>query len=205
MSRCMMAAAFLVFAGTGWAQTTPAQDSLTVFKAGDTARAAAVNANFKLVWNRLNSLAAENQKLAKQVDSLRKAPGAGGDSQDSRLPIGTVVASLLPPTEFYASFSAKTWMLADGSPAPASYVTAFKTENLPDLRGVFLRGVNQGRGDAFSDPAGTARAPGSLQGDATRRPDSAFIVSNGGAHTHVLDLEAGASRNYAATGAPVAA
>ncbi len=56
------------------------------------------------------------------------------------------------------------------------------TFNLPDYRGEFLRGLDNGRG------IDTDRVLGSAQDDATARPNTNFTVSgntnNGGAHTH---------------------
>jgi microcystin-dependent protein len=198
----MLAAVLFVFVALGRSQTVPAPDSLTVFKAGDTARASAVNANFKLLWTRLNALAAENQGLGKKLDSLKKASTGGGDSLG--LPIGTIVPSTLPPAKFEAQFPAKTWLLADGSRTDAAeYAAAFGTDRLPDLRGVFLRGMNLGRSDNYSDPAGN-RTAGSAQGDATSLPDSAFVLASAGSHSHAVDLETTATRNFEVAGSRVA-
>ena len=72
MSGCLLAAVLPAFSGPGGAQAR-VQDTLTVFKAGDTARASAVNANFKLLLDRMNALAEANGQLVGKVDSLRKA------------------------------------------------------------------------------------------------------------------------------------
>ncbi len=66
------------------------------------------------------------------------------------------------------------------------------TFNLPDYRGRFLRGVDQGAG---RDPDATGRtAPatggntgdtvGSIQVEATKRPNTAFTTDSQGSHTH---------------------
>src|SRR5687767_7414243 len=102
MSRHMLMAVLLGGLGTGWAQSRP--DTLTVFRTGDTARAAAVNANFKVLWDRMNALAAENLSLVKKMDSLKASVPRTGDTAGSRLPIGTIIASLLPPQKFEAYF-----------------------------------------------------------------------------------------------------
>jgi hypothetical protein len=63
------------------------------------------------------------------------------------LPVGTVVASMLTQTQFNAQVGSGNWKLADGSSsAGTTYqaVTGFST--LPDLRSVFLRGKDNGRG-----------------------------------------------------------
>ena len=52
------------------------------------------------------------------------------------------------------------------------------TFNLPDLRGEFVRGLDDGRG------VDTSRTLGSSQGDATALPSNAFTTSNPGNHSH---------------------
>ena len=52
------------------------------------------------------------------------------------------------------------------------------TFNLPDLRGEFVRGLDDGRG------VDTSRTLGSSQGDATALPNNAFTTSNPGNHNH---------------------
>lgn len=72
MSRCMLGAVLLAFLGMVQAEER-VSDSLTVFKPGDTARASAVNANFKLIMDRMNALALANQQLSGKIDSLQKS------------------------------------------------------------------------------------------------------------------------------------
>lgn len=206
MSNGILVAAFLGLLGTG-----KAADSLAVFRPGDTARASTVNANFKLLWERMNALAAENRALAadnrvlgRRVDSLRLArpPISDGDSLDARLPVGTIVASLLPPALFAGSFRTKTWQLADGSLTDApEYAAAFGTNLLPDLRGVFLRGLNLARSDSLADPDGS-RLPGKGQGDATRLPKTGFTIGSAGSHNHSMNFETSATRAPQASGQP---
>jgi len=52
------------------------------------------------------------------------------------------------------------------------------TFNLPDLRGEFVRGLDDGRG------VDTSRTLGSSQGDATALPNNDFTTSNPGNHSH---------------------
>jgi len=102
-------------------------------------------------------------------------------------PIGSITAYVGP----YADDPNNNWLLCDGREVPkASYpdlYTALQDSfgtpsgpmvfRLPDLRGLFLRGVNGNRSDSYSDPdAGSRTAPlpgghvsnavGSMQPDA---------------------------------------
>lgn len=80
------------------------------------------------------------------------------------VPIGTVIASTLTQAQMDAQCGAGLWLLANGSAAPAAYATATGQANLPDLRGVFLRGKNNGRNDGKQDPMGD-NALGTYEGD----------------------------------------
>lgn len=70
------------------------------------------------------------------------------------------------------------------------------TPNLPDLRGMFLRGVNSGRSDGYKDPDVTARAAngknekdevGSTQSDQTASHKHSGSSASAGAHKHNND------------------
>lgn len=91
------------------------------------------------------------------------------------VPVGTVVASLLSPMEFSQSvgdppqFDPKRslWTLADGKEAPGTrYSDITRRQVVPDLRGLFLRGLNAGRQDyeRLGDPDNN-RTPGDSQPD----------------------------------------
>ena len=103
-------------------------------------------------------------------------------SVPSALPIGTVIASMLAPADFAKevgdpiSFDDKNsrWTLADGRDIGASkYKTSALSSKVPDLRGMFLRGLNVGRSDGLQDPD-SHRLTGSVQTDELK------------AHTHEL-------------------
>ena len=119
------------------------------------------------------------------------------------VPVGTVV----PFMGTDLSKLDRGWLLADGrSLRRRSYAKLFKfigthygdggpsgDFNLPNLQGVFVRGVDE-RGVLSNDPgprkstnAGSQSfsSVGSSQGDATSLPDSSFSI-NGGAHNHSL-------------------
>jgi microcystin-dependent protein len=65
--------------------------------------------------------------------------------------------------------------------------------NIPDLRGVFLRGVNDDRNDAFKDPELNKRVR--LRGDSTLSNDSpgSYQPSSIAAHTHPFIAGGGSS------------
>ncbi len=113
---------------------------------------------------------------------------------DSRLPIGTIVQSLLAPAA-YASVvgdpeafdaAASKWVAADGAHdiSSTAYGQLTGQSTTPDLRGVFLRGLNQGREDEFADPD-AAREVGALQKHAfeshTHRIPIDYFENTGGA------------------------
>ncbi|MEO0509298.1 MAG: hypothetical protein AAF065_05520 [Verrucomicrobiota bacterium] len=114
-----------------------------------------------------------------------------------QLPIGTIVASMLPAKDFSelagddGSFDpvASYWVPADGRLVAGSKYAQKIKSNIPDLRGIFLRGLNHSeagsfRNDDFADPDNT-RTAGSYQGDAMEK------------HSHKYD---GYSRSHRAGG-----
>lgn len=84
-------------------------------------------------------------------------------SQFVKLPIGTIVSSMLTEAQFTAA-NGTDWVLADGRSVPGTSYANSISANVPDLRGVFLRGANLGRKGELGDPSGD-RALGSYQAD----------------------------------------
>ena len=81
-------------------------------------------------------------------------------------PIGSIVTSMLTEVQFQ-SINGDDWVLADGrSVIGTVYETVTALSTLPDLRGVTLRGKNNGRIDGNEDPDGE-RALGSFQNHGT--------------------------------------
>ena len=85
------------------------------------------------------------------------------------LPVGSIVSSLLDEANFYATKSNSFWVLCDGrNVAGSQYQTVTGNANVPDMRGLFLRGKNNGQafptgGNPNADePLGTYE-PGSFQ------------------------------------------
>lgn len=91
------------------------------------------------------------------------------------------------------------------------------TFHLPDYRGRFLRGVDDGAGNdpdaasrtAMNTGGATGDNVGSVQGDATARPNSNFggTTQSAGAHKHnyLRASTAGSSADFLASGSPYAA
>ncbi len=96
--------------------------------------------------------------------------------------IGDIKSSMLTLVQFQA-INGTNWVLADGSSASGTaYATITGAANIPDLRGQFIRGKNNGRADGNQDPDGE-RTVGNLQGQATAK--NGLAISDPG-HTHNL-------------------
>jgi hypothetical protein len=98
-------------------------------------------------------------ELAARVDSLASA------QQKEKLPIGTVVSSMLSEAQFREIYGSG-WVLADGRAVAGTAYAKLIAETAPDLRGVFLRGMTLGRDGKTGDPDGGERVAGSYQADA---------------------------------------
>lgn len=60
--------------------------------------------------------------------------------------LGEIVASMLPESLFVKSYGAG-WVLADGRAVAGTSYERFIGKNVPDMRGLFLRGKNNGRAE----------------------------------------------------------
>jgi hypothetical protein len=113
------------------------------------------------------------------------------------LPVGTIIASMLELEQFQ-TIAGNAWKPADGGKVSAQSKYAKLTGNttLPDLRGMFLRGLNQfdpvkgPRLDKYKDPDGSRRKPGKPQEDATSLPKTKENPFKGtavsaGEHSHI--------------------
>jgi hypothetical protein len=124
--------------------------------------------------------------LTSQTDLIRAALAA------SPVPVGSVMSSPLTPDEFSQAAGDATlfdptkskWALADGRQVVGSTFDNLVDGNrVPDLRGLFLRGMNAGRSDALRDPD-DQRLPGTSQAWATGLPKSGLQASTEGEHAH---------------------
>ena len=106
--------------------------------------------------------------------------------QSDKNPIGAIFPSMLTEAQFQA-LNGTDWVLADGrSVAGTQYATITGSSTLPDLRGMVLRGKNNGRSDGNQDPAGE-RAVGAFQTHATAKNGlTASSVDSG--HTHPINI-----------------
>ena len=97
-------------------------------------------------------------------------PGSTPEVPGAPLPVGSVVASYLAPHQMQERYG-EQWVLADGrevSTKTAFYDITGKTK-VPDLRGMFIRGLNVERKDGKEDPEGQARQVGEYQADAFQK------------------------------------
>lgn len=75
-------------------------------------------------------------------------------SRENVKPIGMIMSSMLTESQFQA-INGTGWVLTDGrSVAGTSYAAITGSNNVPDLRGMALRGKNNGRVDGNQDPDG---------------------------------------------------
>lgn len=103
---------------------------------------------------------------------MSKSVAAGGAQVDGF--IGDIVTSILTEAQFQSQRNSG-WVLMDGrSVGGSKYATTTGNSVIPDARGMFLRGKNNGRADGKQNPDGDV-AMGTYQADSNK------------AHTHIQD------------------
>jgi hypothetical protein len=105
-------------------------------------------------------------------------------NQSDRNPVGMIVSSMLTLAQFQA-INGTSWVLADGSSVTGSlYATTTGVSTIPDLRGVVLRGKNNGLASGQWNPDGDS-ALGTFQ-------DSNYASHQHGVNTYGgLNIDAG--------------
>jgi hypothetical protein len=103
------------------------------------------------IWTSSTQLHKNSVEILENKDKLK---GIKIDAAAFKLPVGTVVASLLDPAEFAKEvgdpetfdIKASKWTLADGkSVSGTRWATLRGNAPVPNLCGVFLRGKNNGK------------------------------------------------------------
>jgi hypothetical protein len=116
------------------------------------------------------------------VGNASKVPVVTGHS------IGEIKYSMLTLAQFQAEYDT-TWVLANGANvAGSNYATVTGNTNIPDLRGRFLRGKNNGRTGGSADPNGDL-ALGSDTAFRTGSPSGGISASSSQAGTHNHDIQ----------------
>ena len=126
-------------------------------------------------------------------------------SAENGVPVGTVVAFAGDKNNIPLG-----WLICDGasilqsdypqlySAIGSAWGTSGSSFNVPDLRGMFLRGVNDGLAGSLSDPDAAIRTAsksggnagdkvGTVQADAAAMPNTGYSNSSNGAHSHTYD------------------
>ncbi|MEA2036392.1 MAG: hypothetical protein U9O94_02710 [Nanoarchaeota archaeon] len=116
--------------------------------------------------------------------------------------VGEIRTSMLTLAQFQAEFD-DTWVLANGATAAGTdYNTITSESNIPDLRGRFLRGKNNGRSDGNQDPNGDLSL-GSHRSDSTKAPAGfSLSQSSTGGHSHNYDRPDTTATGAGSSGTP---
>jgi hypothetical protein len=94
--------------------------------------------------------------------------------------VGDVKFSTLEPALF-KKVNGEGWVLMDGrNIVGEDLADLMKIQNIPDARGVFIRGMNLGRETSTGDPDGTNRTVGSFQADQLGQHSHIAPVGDGG-------------------------
>lgn len=127
------------------------------FSSGTLIQASSINSNFSTIYSHSN-------QLSDNISNLQQITPRVGSIVPSMLNENQFKAQVGDPSTF--SSSGSKWTLADGRAISGStYSTVTSQSNPPDLRGMFLRGLNSDRNDGKQDPEGGTRSIGDYQAD----------------------------------------
>jgi len=113
--------------------------------------------------------------------------------------IGEIVASLLSVEQFKTTYNTngQRWELAQGQEAPPdSRFRQFVSQTLPDLRGVFLRGNNNGRETATGNPEGDYKVGEYRKDEVVAHTHGLSQLDIGGGETNARSDNVRAKFNY---------
>ncbi|MBI9076416.1 MAG: hypothetical protein JEZ02_13500 [Desulfatibacillum sp.] len=119
----------------------------------------------KLVSNNISTFLNDqaNLKLAEVLDlKVNELKSFDVNGLLLVLPVGTIIPSMLSPDKFAQLPEGTKWTLANGRSVPNTRYAELVGPTVPDLRGMFLRGLNEGRTDGKQDPDNN-RKPGDEQ------------------------------------------
>ncbi len=130
----------------------------------------------------INPVKSKIEILSGSADSLSTIVNEIIESQKVvNFPVGTIVSSILPPDKFAKAVGdvdlpEPSWILADGRSinGASTYSQLTGDVKIPDLRGMFLRGMNEGRADGNEDPDRN-RIVGQLQMDSFKKHDHNLV------------------------------
>ena len=117
------------------------------------------NHNFRFLQERIENIIKENEVLKKKIGAI---------------PVGTIVSSMLNPSKFI-SINGDSWVLAEGqSVINSDYHKISEKTNVPDCRGMFLRGINKNRIDGDPEKIKDSKTGQLRERHAGERQEDAF-------------------------------
>lgn len=160
MKKLLILTTLLIATNFALAQDEP--EGLDLFVKGEVPTAEKFNSNYEYLETEINQL----KEAIEALEARKKI----------EIPVGTIMASMLNPIDLEKNYGV-SWVLADGRDVTTSsrYYRISGFKKVPDLRGMFLRGLNEGRDDEYSDPDGDSRRVGYYQSDQFE------------SHTHLFD------------------
>lgn len=118
----------------------------------------------------------KTQEFVSEYLKNRNYPEKFPNLDHGELPVGSIIPSMLTEIQLQKEVIGE-WILADGRTIPKTsrYAAISGKSNVPDLRGMFLRGLNAERSDGYQDPDGNARSAGDLQSDELKHHSHTYI------------------------------